>query len=131
MGARGFVFGAGNGYKDFFESLSENLRRSLEDWAAQFSNDANVTDITQTGLIGYDITHEAAAANIDLLAERLEEGAGGFAAVGAGGRRGLTRFRNNEYASLSVIQFIQGLAPTEEYSYGYDDNVVRRRRTAA
>ena len=72
MGARGFVFGAGNGYKDFFESLSENLRRSLEDWATQFANDANATDITQTGLIGYDIPHEAAAANIDLLAQRLE-----------------------------------------------------------
>ena len=71
MGARGFVFGAGNGYKDFFESLSENLRRSLEDWAAKFANDTNATDITQTGLIGYDIPHEAAAANIGVLAERL------------------------------------------------------------
>ena len=73
MGSGGFVFGAGHGYRDTFENMPGNLRETLENWANQFSTDAYAVRSTfPTGHISWSISHEDAAANIDLLAERLE-----------------------------------------------------------
>ena len=71
-GGKGFVFGAGNGYNGFFESLPPSLQYLLEDWVNQFSEDKFATYISGAGLKAWDIPPEAAAANIDLLAQRLE-----------------------------------------------------------
>lgn len=84
MSAQGFLFGAGNGYPDFFDGLSENLRKVLENWSVQFSDIPGAVDKTNTGLTGYDIPHESAAANIDLLAERLERVLGELRELPAG-----------------------------------------------
>ena len=72
LGVEGFIFGHGNGYKDYFDNVSPILREKLDVWVAQFSQDAFATDATQTGIRAYAISHQDAAANIDLLAERLE-----------------------------------------------------------
>ena len=71
MRAGGFIFGAGNGDRDFFEKLPQHLRDTLENWAAQFSHDSFTNDVSTTGLRAWSITHEEAAANIDLLCERV------------------------------------------------------------
>ncbi len=72
MQAGGFVFGSGNGSEGFFESLPPNLRDLLEGWVNQFSQDEFVTEVSQAGLKAWAITHEDAAANIEMLAGRLE-----------------------------------------------------------
>ena len=51
--------------------LPENLRELLESWAAQYEGHPGGTDISTTGLKAWAITHEEAAANIDVLTERL------------------------------------------------------------
>ena len=72
MGAGGFIFGAGNRSADFFENLPDNLRECLESWVNQFSEDHNVTAISHPNIKGWSVPYEEAAANIDALAERLE-----------------------------------------------------------
>lgn len=72
MGGKEFSFGAGTGSEDFFERLPGNLRRLLESWAGQFSEDYNATAISHPNIKGWSIPYEDAAANIDVLAERLE-----------------------------------------------------------
>ena len=67
-----FTFGAGNFYPDFFESLPANLRTVLEDWVNQFAHDPYTRDVSSTGFKAWYIGHEDAAANIDVLAGRLE-----------------------------------------------------------
>ncbi len=72
MRAGGFIFGAGNGDKDFFDGMPENLRELLEDWTSRFSDDPFTQEVIyNAGLKAWTITHEDAAANIDVLAERL------------------------------------------------------------
>lgn len=77
-GASGFMgigevnFGAGNGLHGFFENIPQNLREVLDDWVNEFSQDEFVTEVAQTGIKAWHISHQDAAANIDLLAERLE-----------------------------------------------------------
>ena len=82
-GASGFMgigevnFGAGNGLgpivglEGFFENLPQGVREVLENWIGEFSNDDFVTQVEQKGIKAWHIPHTAAAANIDLLAERL------------------------------------------------------------
>ena len=82
-GASGFMgigevnFGAGNGLgpivglEGFFENLPQGVREVLENWIGEFSNDDFVTPVEQKGIKAWHIPHAAAAANIDLLAERL------------------------------------------------------------
>ena len=72
MGAGGFVFGAGNGQEGYFENLPENLRGLLESWTDQFEEIPDVSGVSSAGFNGWAIAHEAAAANIDVLAERLD-----------------------------------------------------------
>ena len=69
---KGFFFGAGNNTDGFFESLPQNLRDLLDNWISEFSNDEFVTLVEQKGIKAWHISHQDAAANIDLLAERLE-----------------------------------------------------------
>ena len=77
-GASGFMgigevnFGAGNGLHGFFENIPQNLREVLDNWVNEFSQDEFVTEVSQTGIKAWHISHQDAAANIDLLAERLE-----------------------------------------------------------
>ena len=73
MGSGGFVFGAGHGYRDTFENMPGNLREVLKDWTNQFSHDAYAArSASSTGHMSWAITHEDAASNIDVLAERLD-----------------------------------------------------------
>lgn len=72
LGVEGFIFGHGNGYKDYFDNLSPILQEKLDGWVDQFAQDTFATDASQTGIRAYAISHAAAAAHIDLLAERLE-----------------------------------------------------------
>ena len=69
---KGFFFGAGNNTEGFFESLPQNLRDLLDNWVNGFSQDDFVTPVEQKGIKAWHISHQDAAANIDLLAERLE-----------------------------------------------------------
>lgn len=74
----GAIFGAGNGngsilgLEGFFENIPQNLREVLENWVNEFSNDDFVAPVEQKGIKAWHISHQDAAANIDLLAERLE-----------------------------------------------------------
>ncbi len=72
MHAGGFIFGAGNGDRDFFERLPQSPRDILESWASEFSKHSYAKDVSTTGLRACSITHEDAAANIDLLSEGLD-----------------------------------------------------------
>ena len=74
MGSGGFVFGAGGGFKVSFEQMPDNLRKVLWDWPDQFSKDAYASESPRykDGHKSRAISHEAAAANIDVLEERLE-----------------------------------------------------------
>ena len=73
MGCTGFVFGFGSGYKNTFENMPGNVFEVLDDWAEQFSNDTyGFQSPLTTGHRSRSITPEDAAANIDVLAERLE-----------------------------------------------------------
>ena len=67
-----FTFGCGNWSPTFFEDLPSNLREFLEKWADQFSTDSFTIDASSTGSKAWTISAAAAAANIDVLAERLE-----------------------------------------------------------
>lgn len=66
------VIQAGNGRADFFENLPPRLRQTLEAWVEQFSSDTFTTPAETTGWKACWMTHQAAAANIDLLCERLD-----------------------------------------------------------
>ena len=68
----GFVFGAGTGIPNFFEDIPKNLRKVLDNWVIQFSRDEFVAKVDGNGYKAWAITHEDAVANIDVLAERLE-----------------------------------------------------------
>ncbi len=69
-----FTFGAGTADPNFFASQPEVLRTVLEEWATQFQDTAEygATEINLDGLKAWVVPYEAAAANIDLLCERLE-----------------------------------------------------------
>ena len=71
-GTRDFSFGAGNADSGFFESLPDNLRQLLESWTDQFDGHPGTVEISAPGIKAYAFSHQAAAANIDLLAERLD-----------------------------------------------------------
>ena len=73
VGQEGFLFGAGNSAQGFFESLPDNLRQLLESWTDQFDGHPDAAEFSAPGLKGYAFTHQAAAANIDLLAGRLDK----------------------------------------------------------
>ena len=66
-------FGAGNWSPNFFESLPTNLREVLENWADLFADDIFVHDVSSPGFKAWAITLEDAAANIDVLANRLDK----------------------------------------------------------
>ena len=68
----GFHFGAGNFSQGFFESLPTNLRQLLNNWLAEFRDDEFGTNAETTGILTRAISHQDAAANIDLLAQRLD-----------------------------------------------------------
>ena len=68
----GFHFGAGNFSQGFFESLPTNLKRLLDGWIAEFSDDTFGVPAEATGIRTRAIPHQAAAENIDLLCERLD-----------------------------------------------------------
>lgn len=68
----GFIFGEGNGMPGFFEELPQNVGKVLDDWVNEFSRDEFATRVEQNGVRAWQISHADAAANIDLLAERLE-----------------------------------------------------------
>ena len=72
MRTRDFSFGAGNGETGFFERLPSHLREFLEDWAGRFSTDGFTREVSSKGVIAWSVSHEAAVAHIDLLAERLQ-----------------------------------------------------------
>ena len=86
MGAEGFIFGHGNGYKNYFDGLSPLLREKLDGWVDQFSQDSFASEVTGTGYRAYAISHvdAADAANIDLLAGRLERVLGELRELPAG-----------------------------------------------
>ena len=66
-------FGAGNWSPNFFESLPTNLREVLENWADLFADDIFVHDVSSPGFKAWAISLEDAAANIDVLANRLDK----------------------------------------------------------
>ena len=66
-------FGAGNFSPNFFESLPTNLREVLENWADLFADDIFVHDVSSPGFKAWAISLEDAAANIDVLANRLDK----------------------------------------------------------
>ena len=81
---REFNFGEGNGSEGFFEELPSNVREVLDNWVNEFSQDEFVTEVSQTGIKAWHISHQDAAANIDLLAERLERVLGELRELPAG-----------------------------------------------
>ena len=68
---KGFFFGAGNNTEGFFESLPQNLRDLLENWVKKVEGFPTATWAPAKGIKSYAISHQDAAAHIDLLAERL------------------------------------------------------------
>ena len=68
----GFHFGAGNFSQGFFESLPENLLLLLQSWISRFDDDAFGISAKVTGISTRAISHQDAAANIDLLCQRLD-----------------------------------------------------------
>ena len=73
-GTKDFTFGAGNASPDFFELLPGDLRQVLENWAKQFDEfrENGASSVSAPGLAAWAISHQNAAANIDLLCERLD-----------------------------------------------------------
>lgn len=80
----GFIFGEGNGMPGFFEELPENVGKVLDNWVNEFSRDEFAILVEQTGVKAWQISHESAAANIDLLAGRLERVLGELRELPAG-----------------------------------------------
>ena len=76
MGCTGFVFGFGSGYMNTFKNMPGNVLEVLDDWSEQFSNDSYATESPlstgPTDHKSWAFTHEDAAGNIDVLAERLD-----------------------------------------------------------
>ena len=71
--AGGFVFGGGDGNRGSrIEDMPPSLQNVMENWANEFAQDEFADVVPHEQLLGYSISHEAAAANIDVLAERLE-----------------------------------------------------------
>ena len=83
VGHEGFLFGAGNSAQGFFESLRDDVRQLLESWTDQFDGHPDAVEFAATGLKGYAFTHQAAVANIDLLAGRLDKVLTDLAALSA------------------------------------------------
>ena len=72
-GAGGFVFGGGSGNRGFrIEDMPQSLQNILENWANEFSHDEFADVVPHEKLQGWAIPHVGGAANIDVLAERLE-----------------------------------------------------------
>ena len=69
--SRAFTFGAGNWGRDFFEELPPSLRGVLENWVDQFACDTYASDVSGPGYKAWVVDYEDAAANIEVLAERL------------------------------------------------------------
>ncbi len=68
MKTRDFSFGIG---LDGFDGLPEQIGNLLVAWSRSAVADMNSTDVSNNWAIARSITHEEAAANIDVLAERL------------------------------------------------------------
>ena len=68
----GFSFGYGNGESNFFDRLTPNVKNVLEKWHGEFASDDFAKATSQTGIKAVSISHQDAAANIDLLCERLD-----------------------------------------------------------
>lgn len=68
MNTKNFSFGEGSGRLD---SMPDNLRQILQAWVDGFQGLPYTTDVSSVGVQAYAITHQDAAANIDVLAERL------------------------------------------------------------
>ena len=83
VGQEGFQFGAGNSIQGFFESLRDDVRQLLESWTDQVGEYPGATKFSGLSLKGYAFTHQAAAANIDLLADRLDKVLTDLAALSA------------------------------------------------
>ena len=83
VGQEGFLFGAGSSFRGFFESLRDDVRQILESWTDQFDDHPDAVPFAATGLKGYAFTHQAAAANIDLLVKRLDKVLTDLAALSA------------------------------------------------
>ena len=66
---RDFTFGMGLWNLD---KEPQQLIETLEKWVASFKCDPFAIDLTDKGLNGCAISHEDAAANIDILCERLD-----------------------------------------------------------
>lgn len=79
MNVGGVVFGAGNGLgsikglEGFFENIPQNVGEVLDNWVNEFSIDEFVALVEPNGIKAWHISHQDAAANIDLLAERLDK----------------------------------------------------------
>ena len=69
MRTKDFSFGASLNVAEISPS---HLSKLLEDWTNWFSGYDFSTDVSSRGLHAWAISHEDAAANIDVLAERLE-----------------------------------------------------------
>ena len=72
MGVGGVVFGAGNGLHGFFDELPPDLTEVLNNWVNEFAQDEFAVKVEQTGIRAWQMTHQAAADNIDLICERLD-----------------------------------------------------------
>ena len=83
VGQEGFQFGSGNSTQGFFESLRDDVRQLLESWTDQFGEYPGATKFSGLSLKGYAFTHQAVAANIDLLADRLDKVLTDLAALSA------------------------------------------------
>ena len=68
MKTRDFSFGIGI---DGLDGLPEPIGNLLLEWSRSAVADMNSTDASNNWAIARSITHEDAAANIDVLAERL------------------------------------------------------------
>ena len=68
MRTRDFSFGYG---RDGNGNLPEELSGRLRDWSHECVSGINSIDVSNDWAIARSITHEEAAANIDVLAERL------------------------------------------------------------
>ena len=66
-------FGAGNWSPNYFESLPANLLEVLENWVELFADDIIGHDVSSPGFKARGISLEDAAANIDVLANRLDK----------------------------------------------------------
>ena len=72
MNVGGVVIGAGNGLHGFFDELPPNLTEVLDKWVNEFAQNEFAVKVEQTGIRAWQMTHQAAAQNIDLICDRLD-----------------------------------------------------------